>query len=66
MNGLNSIRNINADAAKAAATSERYQAQYRGGAWHVFDAHTGGWGAIPYAKAADADDAANALNIAEG
>jgi hypothetical protein len=43
-------------------TNDRYQAQWKGEGWHVFDSHTNGWGAASYAKAFDAQQAADALN----
>lgn len=61
MNGIQGIRNINAAAAQAQATSERYQAQYKGDSWHVFDTHTSGWGAS-FATARDCQQACDALN----
>lgn len=60
MYGLNAIRRINAQAA-AQQNADRYHAQYKGDAWHVFDSHTNGWGSS-YATAKDAQQAADALN----
>lgn len=65
MYGIQAIRNINAAHAAKSEPVERYQAQYKGNAWHVFDSHTGGWGKAGYAKAFDAQQAADALNTAE-
>lgn len=42
MNGLAGIRNINNGNKPTAAV--RYQRQYRGSQWAVFDTHTGGIG----------------------
>lgn len=42
MNSLSGIRAINNGNKPVAA--ERYQRQYKGNQWAVFDAHTGGWG----------------------
>lgn len=59
MYGLNAIKRINADASDS--TNDRYQAQYKGDAWHVYDSHTNGWGAN-YATARDAQQACDVLN----
>lgn len=65
MNGLQGIKNINAS--RNAAPAGRYQAQFKGdangGSWYIFDSATGGWGQTAYAKAKDAQDAADALNV---
>lgn len=42
MNGLSGIRNINN--ANRVTPAVRYQRQYKGNQWAVFDAHTGGFG----------------------
>lgn len=44
------------------AVNERYQAQYKGSSWHVYDSHTNGWGGSTFARASDAQQAADALN----
>ena len=58
MNGLQAIRNINAANNEK---HERFQAQYKGDSWYVFDSYTGGWGDTPYATAREAQAAADAL-----
>lgn len=46
MNSLSGIRNINAQLRDQSEDrlKSRYQRQYRGDQWAVFDSHTGGWG----------------------
>lgn len=63
MNGIQGIRNINAAAASKADNGERYQAQYHGDSWRIFDSHTGGWGQSSFDTARDAQQAADALNV---
>lgn len=59
MNGLQGIRNINNTYAKASDKHERYQAQFKGSNWFVFDAYTGAWGSTPYDTAKEAQAAAD-------
>ena len=46
MNSLSGIRNINQQLRDQSEDrlKTRYQRQYRGDQWAVFDSHTGGWG----------------------
>lgn len=56
------IRNINA-ARASTNESPRYQGQYKGDAWYVYDARTNAWGLVPYETAALAEAAAQSLNV---
>lgn len=67
MNGLQGIRNINAQAAKANEKLERYQAQFKGDNWFVFDAYTGGaWGKTPFQTAREAQEAVDSIEKGYG
>jgi hypothetical protein len=57
MHGLQEIRKMN----DPTTTTERYQAQWKGDGWCVFDSHTSGWGSS-YATARDCQQACDALN----
>lgn len=46
-------------------TNDRYQAQWKGEGWHIFDSATSGWGQAAYATARDCQQAADALNTGE-
>ncbi len=43
-------------------TADRYQAQYKGNGWHVFDSHTNGWGGVTHATARAAQAVCDKLN----
>ncbi|BAN92322.1 hypothetical protein X534_gp11 [Ralstonia phage RSB3] len=61
MYGIQAINNINAAHAERNTQQDRYQAQWKGEGWTVFDSHTNGWGAS-YATAKDCQQACDALN----
>lgn len=62
MYGIQGIVAINAAAAARQEKQDRYQAQWKGDGWRVYDSHTNGWGEASYAKAFDAQQACDALN----
>ena len=64
MNGLQGIRSINAQADKANEKHGRYQAQFKGDNWFVFDAYTEAWGKTPFQTAREAQEAVD--NIEKG
>ena len=66
MNSLQGIRNINAQAAKANEKLERYQAQFKGGNWFVFDACTGACGKTPFQTAREAQEAVDSIEKGYG
>ena len=61
MHGLQTIKAMNATQ-NSQAVAERYQAQWKGDGWRIYDSHTNGWGDSTYARAFDAQQAADALN----
>jgi len=60
MHGLQTIKALNNN--DKLPKAERYQAQWKGDGWRIYDSHTNGWGDSTYAKAFDAQQAADALN----
>lgn len=64
MNGLQGIRNINAARRGENVPALRYQRQYQGSNWRVFDSHTGGWG-FQSANVQEVDDRVDELNYGE-
>jgi len=61
MHGLQEIRKMN----DPTVTNERYQAQWKGDGWRIYDTQTNGWGEASFARAADCQQAADALNTGE-